>query len=37
MAERGRKAALEKMTYDRLMKKMLDEISERLEESKYGR
>lgn len=33
MIERGRKAALEKMTYDILMKRVLKEIGERLEEN----
>lgn len=31
MIERGRKVALEKMTFDRLMKKVLDTVAERLE------
>ena len=32
MVQRGRKAALAKMTYDSLMKRVLDTVAERLEE-----
>ena len=31
MAERGRKAALDKMTYDVLMKRVLEEVAKRLD------
>lgn len=33
MAERGRRAALEKMTYDVLMKRVLEEVAERLDKN----
>lgn len=35
MAEKGRKVALEKMTYDVLMKKMLDFLGEKIDEMEY--
>lgn len=36
MIKRGREAALEKMTYDVLMKRVLKEVAERLEENTNG-
>ena len=37
MIARGRKAALEHMTYDMLMKRVLKEVAERLEGNEDGR